>query len=174
MLEILAQIFGWIALPVAIVRFQFAKLTHMLIANGLASLLIGLSYLFQGLIPGASMAIAACFTSLLQAAIGQKLSLLWRIGLATPAICFCLYLFMISTSGLPILPVIAFFIGRISETVKNDLFYRLISITSTSIWLIYLYIEWSIPGIMFETITLLSNIMGIVRFHFLNGPKQIK
>jgi hypothetical protein len=63
------------------------------------------------------------------------------------------------------LPVLAFTIGRIAETSRDDFWVRVISLCSTSAWLIYLAIEWSVPGLAFEIIGLSSNLLGLVRFH---------
>jgi hypothetical protein len=170
-LEFFAQIFGWLAIPFAVLRFQLQQLRLMLFANAAGALLIGTSYFLQGLLAGGSIAIAAGFTSLLQATIGHKFSLPIKLALAAPAIAFCFYLTFIMGSGMAILPAIAFFIGRISETFKSELHYRIANLFSTTIWLAYLSFTWFLPGLVFEIIMLTSNLVGIYRFHV--KPKKL-
>lgn len=162
----IAAIAGWIALPIAILRFQIRGLTPLLACNGAAGALMALHYGLSGLHAGAAMAATAAAAAWLQLVIGGRISLKGRFAIAIPAIAFCFYLAGTTASGwVGLLPVLAFTIGRIAETSRDDFWVRVISLCSTSAWLIYLAIEWSVPGLAFEIIGLSSNLLGLVRFH---------
>lgn len=162
----LASVLGFIAIPLAILRFQMKGLAPLLVCNGLAGGLMALHYGLSGLQAGAAMAATASAAAWLQLLVGGRISLKGRFMIATPAILFCAHLASTTATGwIELLPALAFTIGRIAETSRNDFTVRVISLFSTSTWIVYLIIENSTPGLIFETIGLTSNIIGLARFH---------
>lgn len=162
----LAVILGWIALPIAILRYQVSGLKFLLGANALAGALMAGHYALSGLGAGAAMAATASASAFLQLCLGHMLPLRWRIAMALPAIFACIWLSAGQITGLVnLLPVLAFMIGRFAEIHRDDLKVRAISLLSTSTWIIYLSIEGSLPGLFFEGVGLTSNLIGLWRFH---------
>ena len=163
---ILASLLGWLALPIAILRFQIKGWWPLLFCNGLAGGMMAGHYALTGLYSGAAMAGTAALAAFAQLIIGRRLSLPSRIGIAIPAILICIWLSASGISGwIGVLPVVAFTIGRIAETNRDDFWVRFTSLFSTGTWIVYLVIEGSMAGLTFELIGLTSNLIGLARFH---------
>jgi hypothetical protein len=165
-MDTLSAILGWAALPVAILRFQLPGLRPLLICNGIGMLLLAAHMLLSGLYSGAVIALSAGGTALLQATLGRRLAMGWRVGIALPSIAVCVALTVSGLSGWRgLLPVASFVLGRLSETRDDDLQVRCINLVSMSIWVGYFAAMGSMPGLAFHLVGIVSNVIGIWRFH---------
>ena len=82
---------SWMLIPIGLLRYQVKGLRPFLGVNALAGTLVSVVYLHEGGWAGALISISATTALFLQFAIGHKIALPARLGLATPFIAIGLY-----------------------------------------------------------------------------------
>jgi hypothetical protein len=159
---LLAAFFGWIALPISILRYQARTATGILLFSALASFLFAASYAFTGALAGAALTAAGGATSLAQAAVGRRLSVLSRMLIATPSIGLALW--SSSTDPLAGLALLAFAASRLAETCGSETRMRQTMLLAAILWLTYAAMAASLPVVLAEAIGLVSASIGLWRF----------
>lgn len=162
--DLLFQIISWTLVPVGLLRYQVRGHRAFLGVNALVGVLVTVTYLHEGGTAGAAMSMAGTSALALQFAVGHKIALPYRLAMAAPFIIFGL---LAREAGLAAwLPFTAFAIARAAEALQRDLALRVVLLGCTSLWIIY-GIALGLPQIvLFELMGLVSNAVGIWRFHF--------
>lgn len=152
---------SWALIPIGLLRYQIMGLRPFLAINTLVGAMVTIVYLHEDAFAGATMSMASTTALALQFALGHRVSLTTRIGIALPFIAIGLYA---KESGPAAwLPFSAFAIARAAETLQHDLALRAILLFCTLLWIIYGVVV-NIPQIViFETMGLTSNAIGIWR-----------
>jgi hypothetical protein len=135
MLELIAQIAGWVALPLALARPHLQTVDRMLWCSTLAAVFVALNIAILGETGGAVIATAVAFSAGFQAVLGGSVPPLFRYIVAVGAI---LLAFIFREEGLwSLLPIAAFMIARIAEASRKPLWVRSYVIPASSLWIIY-------------------------------------
>lgn len=156
-------ILGVILLFMAVIRFQVKGVRPFLICHAATSALVGVTYAIGGATTGALVSAGTVATVGVQAAIGHKISLHWRLLIAAPAVVLA---FMLSEGGwASTLPFFAFTLARVAEALHKDLVMRLLFLMCTLMWLGYGMASGLIFIVAMEGLGLISNLVGIWRHH---------
>ena len=176
-MDILAQIFGIIAMICFILSFQFKKGTLIILAQLIGSVFYALQYaLLSSLNNTIYMGLLLNVIGILRALVYWKRdffhaeSICWLIFFITSfAIC---YLLLFTTFGmeatttniiLEALPVLGKTITTVGFKLKNARIIRIFALINSIPWGIYHLTHLSIGGAIGETINFISSCVGIIR-----------
>jgi hypothetical protein len=135
MLDLIAQIAGWVALPLALARPHLQTVDRMLWCSALAAVFAALNIAVLGEPGGAIISTAVAFSAGFQAALGSSIQPLLRYIVAMGAV---LLAFIFREEGLwSLLPITAFIIARIAEASRNPLLVRTYVLPASSLWVAY-------------------------------------
>lgn len=161
--RIIAEIFGVLGIASSIISFQCNKHGKIMLFRTLNEFLFAIQYIMLGAYTGAAMNIVGCVRNEIFAYQVKK-------GKSTNLVRFIFSaLFLISglltwggaKSILIIFAKITSTYAYGSEKTKNI---RLLILTTCTCWLIYNAFVGSVTGVLCETFTLASIILGIIRF----------
>lgn len=161
---------AWAIIPLGILRFQIKSTRGYLAMHALVSALAGLTYFFQGSYSGAFVSLGTLCAVGIQAAIGHKLPLWQRIGVALPAIAMAIY--FREAGWVALLPLVAFTGARLAEAIRHDLGLRVTMLGATSLWMSYAALSELPQLVIMEALGLVSNMIGIWRFHLRPAARQ--
>ena len=161
--ETLAAAAGWIAVPIAIAKFQIKGRTPFLITNCAVAAVMSVHYGLMAGWSGFAITATIVVASGTQALFGRALSLFQRIAVGVIATSVA---WAFAWDGLPsLLPLAAFMIGRFSETLIDDFRMRVVLLPTHVIWLGYAAAIGSLPVAVMEVVTLTSNVIGLRRHY---------
>jgi hypothetical protein len=156
-------ILGAVLIILGVLRFQVKGVRPFLVCHTATSALVGITYALGGAMSGALVSAGTVTTVGTQAAIGHKIALHWRIILALPAVALAFHL---SEGGwAAALPFAAFTLARFAEALQRDLPMRLTFLVCTLMWLGYGWASGLMFIVIFESLGLASNLVGIWRHH---------
>lgn len=161
--EFAAAVTGWVALPIAIAKFQIRGREPFLAANCAVAFAMSLHYALMAGWSGFAITATTVVASGVQAAFGRKVSRLLRILVAVLATSVA---WGFSWEGwASLLPLTAFMIGRFSETLVDDFRMRVALLPTHVVWLGYAASIGSLPVAVMEVVTLASNGVGLWRHY---------
>lgn len=171
MYDIIAQIFGIIGMAVMVVSFQAKKQKTVIILQMVGAVMFIVNFFMLGAITGALLNVIALFRGFVYAN-KEKIKHLRVFTGVFIALYFVSYACTFLVFGkaptlanfiVELLPVIAMVAVNISFYKTSAAAVRKFALISSPSWLIYNSINFSIGGILCETFSLISVILGIIR-----------
>jgi hypothetical protein len=161
--DVIAAVAGWIAVPIAIAKFQTKGRTPFLLANCAVAGVMSVHYALMAGWSGFAVTATIVAASGAQALLGQTLPLWFRIAVAVVA---TMIAWVFAWNGpASLLPLTAFMIGRLSETLIDDFRMRAVLLPTHLLWLAYAAAIGSFPVAVMEVVTLVSNVIGLRRHY---------
>lgn len=164
---ILVQGIGFLGMACTVLAFQCKQYRKLVGLRGATELLFGLQYILLGAYSGAAVDFLGCLRNWVFLECDRKGKPLrfWRF-------LFCLIFVgvaLLTWAGpKSLLSAVAKVASTIAYGSSNPRLIRLITLCSSSCWLIYNALVFSLAGIVCEVITLVSLLIGILRFDILN------
>ena len=175
-MNIIIQLIGGLGIAASIISFQLKKHSRILFFRTLNELIFAIQYFLLGAYTGMIMNLIGCVRNIIftkQISENKKTT----VSSIVFSILFFVLGLVFRQGYKSILIITAKVLSTFAYGNKNTTLVRgVIFVTSIS-WLIYNYCVFSIAGMLCETFTLLSLIIGIVRLDiipFLSGRKQKK
>ena len=162
MKENIGQIIGFIAMAIIVASYQQKSHKNILTFQMVSGLLFTVHYLLLGAYTGAVMNLLGAFRSLVYSNRSKK----WASSVIWP-ICFSVA-FLISgiltwDNVFSVFPLIAMLMSSVVLWIQQPKINRMLSLPTSSFWLIYNIKTLSYPGIITEIFVLGSIIIGIFR-----------
>mgnify|MGYP006271624381 FL=1 len=160
---LVAEICGWLFIPLCVLRFQVRDFDRGLILAALAALATSIHLAPLGATSGAIIALAVALSAAGQALVGARLPLSLRLAISGAAIAAALAFREAGQAGL--LPLAAFVAMRLAEAVRHDLFLRAIGVGACALWLVYGLASGSPQIAIANAIATTSCLVGLLRYH---------
>lgn len=182
--DILIQLIGFIAIAINIIAVQFNKYGTIILLKTVGSFLFALQYLFLGAYTGMIMDIIGSVRNII-----FSLNVKNNRSNKAPVIIFSLLTAILGTTTIiltwnvskivwtdnlkiatlvmvliSILSIIAKLISTVSYAINNPHKMRLLNFPSSSCWLVYNLITFSIAGVVNEIMTMSSIVIAELRF----------
>ena len=161
-MSIIIQLIGGLGIIASIISFQCKKHNSILFFRSLNEAVFALQYFLLGAYTGMAMNLVGCIRNIIftkQILKNKKTtftSILFGIIFILFGIC--------TWQGLKsILIIIAKVLSTIAYGNKNTTIVRIIIFITSTSWLVYNYCVFSIAGVLCESFTLISLIIGIIR-----------
>lgn len=171
-MKIFAQILSIIAMTIALLSFQQKTQRRIVLFQFCSSFLFGVHFLLIAAPTGALLNFMAAARALVYSARGKKWADHWGWLLLFSALPFGIYGLSFAAFGLAptlenffieLLPTLGMISTTISFRMKKAAKVRAFSLISSPLWLVYNIIHFSIGGILTESFSLLSILIGILR-----------
>ncbi len=161
-MEIITQLIGGLGVLASVISFQRKKHNSILLFRTLNEFMFAIQYFLLGAYTGMTMNIIGCIRNIIFTKQVEK-----NKKTTISAVVFCAMFFVLGVCAWQgpksILIIVAKILSTIAYGNKNTTVVRaIIFVTSTS-WLIYNYIVFSIAGVICEAFTLISLVAGVVR-----------
>lgn len=172
-IEAIAQIVGIVALLFIVFSYQQKKKTSLILCQLFGAALFGAHYFMMGAYAGFLLNCIAVLRALVfcREGLSKKTGKIWvwilnGLFLVSYALTFLVFNVTPSVPNLIIqaLPVIGMCVSTISFNMKNAGQIRALSIVTSAGWLTYNIYYSSIGGTLCESISLISIIIGILRY----------
>lgn len=167
MINIIGQVFGFVALFFAVLSFQSNKREKILSLQLLSSIFYFLNLLFLGGLTGAYSLLFGVFRNYIYSLKGKK-------NWASQPIWVIIFIVIFIISGIltyknmfSILPIIGMCIGTVGLWMTKPSYIRWFAAFGPPLWIVYNYVSHSIGGIILELFYLISITIGIIRFDIL-------
>lgn len=162
MKETIGQIIGFVAMAIIVASYQQKSHKNILTFQMVSGLLFTVHYIMLGAYTGAVMNLLGAVRSLVYSNRGKK----WSSSILWP-ICFSIA-FLISgiltwDNVFSVFPLIAMLMSSVVLWIEQPKINRILSLPTSSCWLIYNIKTLSYPGIITEIFVLSSIIIGIIR-----------
>jgi hypothetical protein len=161
-LTVVADILGYIGIPLAAIRFVFNDRKTILLLNALLCVVMSAHY---GLLGGHTAALiyaSVVVSSIISALAHHLLPMTVRVGLAVATI--SLVAVLTPPHGwLDVLPIIGFAVARVGEIFPGDLPVRLGLLGRSAFWIVYAAVRADAPAAALEAMNLITNGLGLVR-----------
>ena len=158
-MDFLTEYFGYLAIALVILQFQFNNRNKIQYTKMGASLSLFFHYLLLGATVGAIMNILGILRTYLYIKYeGNKKILVAFL------IIFPISVLITSEGLISIFPLIGMIAGTIAFWMSNPKYIRLISLICNPAWIIYALFIGSHQGVINESILLMSVLIGIYRF----------
>lgn len=165
-MNLVIQLIGGLGVVASIISFQCKKHSSILFFRTLNEFIFAIQYFLLGAYTGMSMNLVGCIRNIIF--INQVKNNKKTIVSST---IFCIMFFvfgLVSWQGKKsILIIFAKILSTIAYGNKNTTVVRIIIFLTSTSWLIYNYCIFSIAGIICEAFTLVSLIVGIIRFNII-------
>lgn len=161
--ELLIQGIGFVGILSTVLAYQCRSYGPIMVLRTLNELIFTVQYLFLGAYTGAAVGVLGCIRNTLFLRYTRK-------GKSTRGwqAVFCVLFTGVSIltwTGLEsILTIIAKLASTLSYGSSNPRVIRLVTLCSSSCWLIYNAYVFSMAGVLAEVVTLASVVVGILRF----------
>lgn len=162
MINIIAQILGFVGLACSLLSFQMKKRGQILGFQMTASLLFSSQLFLLGAVTGGCMDLISFIRTLIFSNNNKKWasSPLWLVG-------FCLIMVVTGiitwTNWWDILPILGSILSTIALWMKSEKKIRLISLSVGPCWLIYNLVKGAWSGALNEVLAMTSIIIGYFR-----------
>lgn len=162
MKETVGQIIGFIAMAIIVASYQQKSHKKILTFQMVSGLLFTVHYLLLGAYTGAVMNLLGAFRSLVYSNRSKKWasSVVWPIGFS---IAFLVSGILTWDNVFSVFPLIGMLMSSVVLWIEQPKINRILSIPTSSCWLIYNIKTVSYPGIITEIFVLSSIIIGIIR-----------
>lgn len=162
MKETIGQIIGFVAMAIIVASYQQKSHKNILTFQMISGLLFTVHYIMLGAYTGAVMNLLGAVRSLVYSNRGKK----WSSSILWP-ICFSIA-FLISgiltwDNVFSVFPLIAMLMSSVVLWIEQPKINRILSLPTSSCWLIYNIKTLSYPGIITEIFVLSSIVIGIIR-----------
>lgn len=163
---ILIQGIGFLGMACTVLAFQYKQYRKLVGLRGATELLFCIQYLLLGAYSGAAADFVGCLRNgiFLECDRRKKSLRPWRWLFCLVFVGMSLLTWAGPKSLLSAVAKVASTIGYGSSSARTI---RLITLCSSSCWLIYNTLVFSLAGILCEVVTLISVLIGIVRFDIL-------
>ena len=181
MYTFLAQLLGIFGLGCNVISYQQKKKVTLILCQLFGGLFFSIHFFMLGDYIGAMLNAIALVRAIIFAKVIKTRSSeriwMWIFLLlctATYPLTFTVFGGEASpfTLGLKLLPVIAMCVGTVSFTMENAGKVRFLSLFNSPLWLINNIVEVSWGGILCETLSLVSIVLGIVRHDIKRNNKK--
>lgn len=171
MKEIVGQIIGFIAMAIIVVSYQQKSHKNILTFQMVSGLLFTIHYLLLGAYTGAVMNLLGAFRSLIYSSRGKKWAstILWPIVFS---IAFLISGILTWDNSFSVFPLIAMLMSSVVLWIEQPRINRILSLPTSTCWLIYNIKTVSIPGIITEVFVLSSIVIGIIRLDIKKKDKK--
>ena len=163
---ILVQGIGFLGMACTVLAFQCKGYRKLVGLRGATELLFGLQYLLLGAYSGAAADFVGCLRNGIFLDCDRKGKSLrgWRLVFCVVFVSMSLLTWAGPKS---LLSAVAKVASTIAYGSSNPRVIRLITLCSSSCWLVYNALVFSLAGIVCEVITLAAVLIGILRFDIL-------
>lgn len=161
-METAGQIIGFIAMAIIVISYQQKTHKNILVFQMVSGLLFTAHYVLIGAYTGAVMNLVGAFRSLVYSNRNKK----WASSVIWPvlfSIGFLISGILTWENVFSVLPLIAMLMSSIVLWIEQPKINRILSIPTSSCWLIYNIKTESIAGTATEIFVLASIIIGILR-----------
>lgn len=168
---ILVQGIGFLGIACSVLAFQCKEYRPLIWLRGANELFFAIQYLLLGAYSGAAVDFLGCFRNWVFLDCDKKGKSLrpWRIFFS----CVFVGVSLLTWAGpKSLLSAVAKVASTIAYGSSNPRLIRFITLCSSSCWLIYNTLVFSIAGVLGEVLTLTSVLIGIVRFDILNKAER--
>lgn len=163
MLETIGQIVGFVAMGIIVISYQQKTHKNILVFQMVSGLLFTAHYVLIGAYTGAIMNLVGAFRSLVYSNRGSKK---WATPLIWPilfSVAFLISGILTWENSFSVFPLIAMITSSVVLWIEKPKVNRMLSLPTSTCWLIYNIKTQSIPGIATEIFVLASIIIGILR-----------
>ncbi len=168
--DFLIQLIGYIGLLCAVIAFQCKKHKNVMIFRTLNEMLFAVQYVFLGSYTGCVMNIIGSVRNMTFAKQVEKGKSTRKFQIIFSFLFFALG--MCTYNGfVSILVIIAKVVTTFAYSLKNTRYIRLLTIPTSTCWLIYNFYTNSTAGILCEAFTLISIISAIIRIDIIETHK---
>ena len=169
--QILVQGIGFLGIACSILAFQYKQYRPLVALRAATELFFGIQYILLGAYSGAAMDFLGCFRNWVFLDCDKKGKSLrpWRILFS---VIFVGATLLTWAGPKSILSAVAKVASTIGYGSSNPRLIRLIVLCSSTCWLIYNSLVFSLAGVLGEIITLTSVIIGIIRFDILSRTEN--
>lgn len=169
---ILVQGIGFLGIACSVLAFQYKQYRRLVGLRAATELFFGIQYILLGAYSGAAVDFLGCFRNWVFLDCNKKGKSLrpWRIFFSA----IFLGVSLLTWAGpISLLSAVAKVASTIAYGSSNPRLIRLIVLCSSTCWLIYNSLVFSLAGVLGEIITLASVLIGILRFDIL-GKEDAK
>lgn len=169
---ILVQGIGFLGIACSVLAFQYKGYRPLVALRAATELFFGIQYILLGAYSGAAMDFLGVFRNGVFLDCDKKGKSLrpWRLLFS---VIFVLATLLTWAGPKSILSAVAKVASTIGYGSSNPRLIRLIVLCSSSCWLIYNSLVFSLAGVLGEIVTLASVLIGILRFDIL-GKEDTK
>lgn len=170
--ELLAQIIGFIGTAFIVIGMQQKKYDHIVLCKIANSFLSSVHYLFLGGYTGMCINLASCFTNAVYWRRNKlgKSNLIFQILFGAMFVALGLLSWH---SPFSMFVIIAKLISSVAMGIHNPRIIRILNLISFPCWLIYNIHMGSFSGIISDSLSITSVVIGIIRLDIL-GKEQEK
>ena len=163
---ILVQGIGFMGIACSILAFQYKQYRPLVTLRAATELFFGIQYILLGAYSGAAMDFLGCFRNWVFLDCDKKGKSLrpWRILFS---VIFVAATLLTWAGPKSLLSAVAKVASTVAYGSSNPRLIRFITLCSSSCWLIYNLLVFSLAGVLGEVITLASVLIGILRFDIL-------
>ena len=170
--EIIAQSFGILAMGIALLSYQQKTQKKIVLFQSVSSFIFGVHFLLLPAITGSLLNFFGCFRAIIYSKRGQKWAdhPAWLVlFILMPFILYAMsFLFFgieptIGNFLRELLPTLGMVATTISFRMKKAAQVRLFSLISSPLWLVYNCAPFTLGGVLTESFSLLSILIGILR-----------
>jgi len=168
---ILVQGIGFLGIACSVLAFQYKQYRQLVGLRAATELFFGIQYLLLGAYSGAAVDFLGCFRNWVFLDCDKKSKSLrpWRIFFSVIFVGVSLLTWAGPKS---LLSAVAKVASTIAYGSSSPRLIRFITLCSSSCWLIYNSLVFSIAGVLGEVLTLTSVLIGIIRFDILNKAER--
>ncbi len=168
---ILVQGIGFMGIACSILAFQYKQYRPLVTLRAATELFFGIQYILLGAYSGAAMDFLGCFRNWVFLDCDKKGKSLrpWRILFS---VIFVAATLLTWAGPKSLLSAVAKVASTVAYGSSNPRLIRFITLCSSSCWLIYNSLVFSLAGVLGEIITLTSVLIGIIRFDILPRAKR--
>ena len=171
--DILIQLIGGLGIVASIAAFQFKKHGTVLLFRTLNEVLFAVQYFLLMAYTGAAASVIGVARNLIFKKRVEK-GKENKLFIVIFSILFVLFGILTWEGPKSVLIIVAKVLSTVSYGNKNTTVIRTVGMVTTTSWLIYNWVVFSIAGVLCETFTLISLIIGIIRLDLLPRWREAK
>lgn len=193
--EFVIQTIGFVGILINLIAFQFNSHAKIVFLRTLGSVMFGIQYLFLGAIPGLVVEFIGWirnvvfiytvkknkntkfwiwfFSAITVVAGVVTIALSWKTSIEkismwskNHVICTILAV------GISVVAIVAKVLSTIAYGIKNPNTIRKLNLPTSSMWLFYNFVAFSIAGVINEAITIISNLIAQWRYRKPKNKEQ--
>ncbi len=163
-MEIIGQIFGFVAMGVAIFSFQARRNKYIMLFQGVGALFWVLHYFFIGSMAGAALNAIAMLRNFTYMFRDKMSETAFKFIPIISAAAFTVVTAFTWEGWMTLLPYVGCIAATVAFFMKNENVLRVFSLVVNVTWLTYNIIEGSIAGALNEALAMVSIVIALIRF----------
>ena len=173
-MDILIQLIGGLGIIASIIAFQCKRHNSILLFKTLNEFIFAIQYILLGAYTGATMNLIGCVRNIV---FTKQLARKRTTTISAVAFCvfFIVFGLLFWQGKKSILIIVAKVLSTVAYGNKNTTVVRLIVLVTSTSWLIYNSLVFSVAGVLCEAFTIVSLLIGVIRFdiipHFAKREK---